>query len=108
MIRDIIGILLLGIAGEMLFIGYYSARAGLAEIGRRMWPPWEMPINVLLAGTFFSLAIMVFAFALLILGDTNPLSPWVVPIVVNIAFWVGLLWLSFARPVPTKDGRDVR
>ncbi len=103
MIRDIIGVLLLVVAGEMLFISYYSARAGLAEIDRLLWPPWGMPTNVLLAGTFSSMAIMVFVFGLLILGGTGPLPLWVIPIVVNIAFWMGLLWMSFAKPVPPKE-----
>lgn len=108
MIRDIIGILLLVIAGEMLFISYYSARAGLAVAGRRLWPPWGMPVNLVLAGTFSSLALMIAVFAFLILRGTNPLPLWVIPIVANIAFWMGLLWLSFARPVPPKEGRHVR
>lgn len=95
------GILLLGVAGALLFISYYLIRAGLAIPDRHLWPPWKMPTELKLAGTFSSLSTLIAILGFLVLGGTRAFPGWAVVLLVWIGFQVGLLWLDFAHPPTT-------
>ncbi len=96
--RDLIGLLLLGTGGALVFISYYLIRAGLATRGRRVWPPWRAPTELKLANVFVSIGIFLAILGLLVFGGTRPLPAWGIAMITVIAVAVGILWLDFASP----------